>query len=118
MTYDELVEFVGALPASLHDLVKDWPPTCVVRARPGVVLLVPGPGVEGIVVSYFEPYDDLPNGGLGVLGPVTIPHPEHGYGTATPGEPAKAECRPECLEVVRSRWTRADVDAALAGRPS
>jgi hypothetical protein len=111
--WEEFAQFVRGRPESVQALMRDWPPTAIVRTRPGVTLLVPAPDVDGTVVSYFE------NGRLGVAAPITIPHPEHGFGAATPGEMAKAECSPDQLQLVREPlWTRDDVALALASTSS
>ena len=106
---DAFVEFVRSRPPIIQQMMLDRPPLAVVKARSGITLLVPAPGVEGTVVGYVG------NGLLIVQAPITIPHPEHGWGTATPGELANARVHPVYLELVReSQWTRADVEAALA----
>ena len=104
---DEFVRFVRSRPPSVQRLMREWPPLAVVRAREGVVLLVPAPGVEGTVQSYFE------DGSLGVVAPATIPHPVHGWGDAEPGQMLKATVRPDQLEFVREgEWTRVAVEDA------
>jgi hypothetical protein len=87
----------------------DWPPLCVVRARDEIKLLVPAPGVEGTVQSYSE------NGDLGIVAPATLPHPEHGWGTVTPGQLLAATVKADWLVLVREgEWSRADVEAAIS----
>jgi hypothetical protein len=98
----DLRAFVEGYPTEGRALIAEWPPGCVVRARPGVVLMVPAPGVEGTVVSYFE------SGDLGVAAPLAIPHPVHGWGNARPGEVAKAPVSPADLEFVRTGLVTAE----------
>jgi hypothetical protein len=105
----ELREFILGFPEEGRDLIYDWPPGCTVRTRPGVMLLVPAPDVEGEVVSYFE------SGQLGVAAPLTIPHPVYGWGSGTAGELARAMVDPADLEFVREgAVTRDDVREATS----
>lgn len=100
-------ELVRSQPPVIQELMREWPPLAVVRTKPDVILLVPAPGVEGTVQSYFE------GGSLGIVAPMTLPHPEHGWGDGM-GQMLKAEVSPDQLELVREeQWTRADVAAAL-----
>lgn len=115
--WPDFVEFVRERPPSVQALMREWPPLCVVKTRPGVVLLIPAPGVEGVVESYYE------NGTLGVSAPMSIPHPRHGFHAPAAGrdievgERVKAQnVRPDVLRLVREElWTRADVEEALRG---
>jgi hypothetical protein len=107
--WEEFAQFVRSRPDSVQALMREWPPMAIVRTRPGVVLLVPAPGIDGTVVSYFE------SGGLGVAAPITLPHPEHGFGAATPGDLTRAEVSPNQVQLVDEPiWTRVDVASALA----
>lgn len=115
--WDEFVEFVRSRPPAVQALAREWPPGCVVKTRPGVVLLIPAPGIEGVVTSYYE------NGTLGVDAPMSIPHPQHGFHAPAAGRDIEVGERlhaqnvwPGALRLVREeRWTRADVEAALGG---
>jgi hypothetical protein len=91
--WTDIVEFVRGLPASEVELFRFWPLGATVRTRPGVILLVPAPGVDGRVYGYARD-------GLVVIAPVTIPHPEHGWGRTRPGEMATAHVAPQQLELV------------------
>lgn len=71
--WDGFVTWVRNRPPVIQELMREFP-LCLVRTRPGIVLLIPAPGVEGEVNSYFE------DGTLGVVAPTTIPHPEYGFG--------------------------------------
>jgi hypothetical protein len=103
-------EFLRSRPESIQALAREWPPFTVVRAREGEVLLVPAPGVEGTVESYYE------GGELGIVAPLAIPHPVYGWKGLKPGELAQAQVRPDQLVFVREQtWTRADVALALDG---
>jgi hypothetical protein len=71
---DALADFLRPLvviPAALES-IRAFPPGAKVRAKPGRVFLIPAPGVDGTIYSYFE------DGDLGVAAPVTIPHPSAG----------------------------------------
>lgn len=61
MTEKELqegIDWMRARPASLHDVMIKFPPSCKVRAlRP---LHTPGPGKIGQIVSYVENKDEPP----------------------------------------------------------
>ncbi len=57
----ELVDWFLSRPKEIQDLMRQFPPACFVKTVPGVSLLVPAPGVEGRVQSYFE------NGDIGVV---------------------------------------------------
>lgn len=104
----EAREWIRSRPMAVHVLMVAWPPACVVQTKPGVLLLVPAPGIFGEVVSYFE------DGTLGVAAPITIPHPEHGFGGAEPGEMATAQVDPVDLVLVREgAVSREDVEEAL-----
>lgn len=80
----EAIEWIRSRPESVQRLMIEWPPMCVVKTLPGVILLIPAPGVEGTVTSYYE------NGTLGVDAPMSIPHPTMGFkdrfGNDTHGE--------------------------------
>lgn len=107
--WPEFVEFVRSRPEGVQELMQEWPPLSIVRAIDGLTLLVPAPGVEGTVLSYFEDWR------LGIVAPATIPHPEHGWGAIKPGDMLKAAVSPGMLILVREgMWTRADVERALA----
>ena len=104
----EFVRWTQRRPPIVQALMWDWPPLAVVKTRPGIILLIPAPGTEGTIQSYFE------DGSLGVAAPMTIPHPEHGWGLGHPGMIVKAKVKPEQLKLIREgEWTRADVRAAL-----
>lgn len=105
----ELEAFARSRPESVQALMREWPPGATVKTKPGVVLLVPAPGVEGTVGSYFE------DGKLGIAAPASIPHPKHGFGDAAVGEMLSAAVDPTQLVLVREDvCTRDDVAAALA----
>lgn len=107
--WEAFAEFVTTRPANVQALMRDWPPLATVKTKPGIVLLVPAPGVEGHVESYFE------DGTLGIAAPLVIPHPEHGYGNASPGDLLCGPVDPEQLDLVsEGEWSREDVRAALA----
>jgi hypothetical protein len=114
--WTEFVAFVRGLPSVVHPLLREWPPLTVVATKPEVELLIPAPGVEGTIQSYRE------DGRVGVVAPVTVPHPVHGWGSlgreVNEGRLAKALVDPAHLVWVREgRWTRDDVEEALqAGR--
>jgi hypothetical protein len=106
---EELREFIVGFPADKRDLIVDWPPGCIVKTRPGVILLIPAPGVEGTVISYFE------SGLLGVAAPMTLPHPDHGWGDGAPGKMVKAQIDPTDLEFIREETvSAADVREAMS----
>lgn len=112
-TWPLFVDFVRSRPPMVRELMRAWPPLCVVRTRPHVSLLLPAHGVDGRVESYTE------DGRLGVVAPITVPHPEHGYGMGRPGMLAKGLCDPSDLVLVdEPYWTRDDVTRALAGGAS
>lgn len=105
--------WVRSRPRVIQALMADLPPTCVVKTRPGISLLIPAPGVEGTVQSYRE------DGTVGVVAPVTIPHPVHGWGRTHPGEQVLAYIHPAWLVFEREgAFARADVEAALTGEPA
>lgn len=107
---DEAGEWLRSRPEAIQRVAREFPPGCTVRTKPGVILLVPAPGVDGDVVSYYE------DGHLGVAAPLSIPHPEHGWGDAEPGERAQAHVDPDLLELRgEPALTRADVAAMLEG---
>lgn len=106
--WDAFVEWVRERPPVIQELMLAWPPLAAVVTKPGVLLLVPAPGVEGSVESWLE------DGRLGVVAPLTIPHPEHGFGTAKRGDLVIVRIDPTDLELVRTtRWTVEDVREAI-----
>jgi hypothetical protein len=112
--WEEFVEYVRERPPVIQDLMRQWPPGAIVKTVPGVTLLIPAPGIEGTVNSYFE------DGSLGIVAPTSIPHPEHGWGRdedGTPLEPGTlvaAAVDPAMLRLIREeRWTKADIEEAL-----
>lgn len=72
--------WLRARPLELRPLMIRFPPSCLVRAKLGVRLMVPAPGVVGIVSSYLE------------NGHVTV--------RESPTSALRAECDPNDLEVV------------------
>jgi len=59
-------DWVLERPKEIQRLMIDWPPQAAVKAKPGVVLKIPAPGVEGFITSWFE------NGTLGVDAPLLM----------------------------------------------
>lgn len=94
MTDEPFSEWVRERPESIQRLMIDWPPEARVRAREGVVLMVPAPGVEGTVASWFE------DGTIGVLAglPAAV---KNAAGEELPaGTQLRGQCDPDKLEVV------------------
>lgn len=82
MTEEPFSEWVRERPESIQRLMIDWPPEARVRAREGEVLMVPAPGVEGTVASWFE------DGTIGVLADLPA------------GTQLRGQCDPTKLEIV------------------
>lgn len=88
-------EWVRDRPEEVQRLMIDWPPDARVRAKPGVVLMIPAPGVEGRVASWFE------NGNIGIEAPLAAPAGPNYRGETLPeGEVLRGECSPDQLEIV------------------
>lgn len=95
MTETPFSDWVHQRPEPIQQLMIAWPPQAVVRARNGVVLMVPGPGVEGTVASWFE------DGTIGVEAalPTAVTNPAGE--TLEAGQVLRGACDPEKLEIVR-----------------
>lgn len=77
-------------PPAVQKLMLRFPPSCVVRARPGKTLRLPAPGRKAVVSSYMEKEDGTVN--LTVL--------DYDVWAGFAEEPAvRAECDPEWLTV-------------------
>jgi hypothetical protein len=88
-------DWVSERPEQVQRLMIDWPPMATVRAKPGEVLMVPAPGVEGEIASWFE------DGYVGVTAPLAaaVTSPASGE-TLEVGEVLRGECDPQKLEIV------------------
>lgn len=109
------LEFIEALADwlrgrdEIHELMLAWPPGTKVTSREDAPLMIPAPGLVGVVVSWFE------NGTVGVEAPMaaTLTSPITGY-TAEQGQTIRGECDPTRLEILEyDQWTPEDVQAAL-----
>lgn len=96
MSENPFADWVRERPAEIQKLMIDWPPEATVRAKPGVVLMVPAPGVEGTISSWFE------SGTLGVDAPLLMTETSPATGeTLEAGTTMHAqEVRPDQLELV------------------
>lgn len=50
----EGLEWMHSRPRVIQELLVRFPPMCLVRSKPGLSLLIPGPGTVGIVLAYSE----------------------------------------------------------------
>jgi hypothetical protein len=104
--------WVATRPHPVRRLMRDFPPSARVVARPGRAFMVPAPGVVGRVSSYFE------DGTVGVVAPLPAGITNRlGVGPLVSGQ-----CPPEALVVVGYESdplgrpvNRAWVDRALVG---
>ena len=89
-------DWVLGRPKEIQRLMIDWPPQATVRAKPGVILMVPAPGIEGTVTSWFE------SGTVGVDAPLSRAETSPATGeTLEAGAVMHAcEVEPEQLEIV------------------
>ena len=92
---DEMTNWIRERPESVQRLMIDWPPMATVRARRGEVLMVPGPGVEGEIASWFE------DGTVGVEAALTQPVTNPAGETLEAGTVLRGQCDPAKLEIVR-----------------
>lgn len=82
---EEAVAWMRSRPEPVRQLMRRFPPSCLVRAdRP---LVCPAPGEVAQVVSIFEPSDGCPDGRVSVFDPESAIN-------------VRCECDPEWLEVV------------------
>lgn len=77
------VAWMRTRPDSVKAIMREFPPSCLVRAKPGKKLLIPAPGVIGVVTSYAEVGEEI-----------EISVADH------PDSDKWARCKPEWLEVV------------------
>lgn len=85
----------------IHDLVVAWPPGTKVTSHENTPLMVPAPGIVGVVVSWFE------NGTVGVDAPMaeTLTSPITGH-TVKRGQTLRGECDPDKLVFLEyGEWT-------------
>lgn len=54
------LEWIANLPPVVREMMRKFPPSCVVRAT--VPLAFPAPGELGVAMSYREPCSHYPNG--------------------------------------------------------
>lgn len=50
----EAIKWLRSRPPVIQDLLRRFPPQAKVKTKPGVRLIVPAPGIVGVVNSYFE----------------------------------------------------------------
>jgi len=82
--FDEAtVEWMQSRPDDVKAVMRNFPPSCLVRAKEGVELVCPAPGTTGVIRSYYHGADG-----------VQISVAEH------PESDMWAHCDPEWLEVV------------------
>lgn len=86
-TLTEMREWISSRPEAVRSTIREWPPGANVRAKPGVWLVCPAPGVVGQIMGYVEHLDEneQPTGGCNLR--------------VSDGLWA-AECRAEQLELV------------------
>lgn len=106
---DSLREYAKTLTDRELELLREFPPSSMVQTKPGVILLIPAPGVEGYVVGYTD------DGLVMVVAPLTIPHPKYGWGDAEPGALAQADVDPAQLVLVRAEEITVEDVAGVLG---
>lgn len=110
---ERLAEWLTGREA-IDELAIAWPPGCKVTSHEDRPLMIPAPGIVGIVESYFE------DGTIGVVAAMqqTRSSPITGV-TVTAGSSIKAQCSPRSLVLLEyDVVTPEDMRAAIALRDS